>query len=100
MLPCLPASEQLAAAASSNPAAAASGNPPRPYSRNGDLILHDNDIDLSVLNPEWVSLEAGLRKLLPKYSVAVVVPSEDPTTQFMRVYCPLGMCDLFGALDM
>lgn len=26
-----------------------------------------------------------------------VVPSDDPTTRFIRVYCPLGMADVFGA---
>ena len=65
--------------------------------RDGDLILHDNDIDLAVLAPDWPALRAGLAAALPQYSVRVVVPSEDPSTCFIRVYCHLGMADVFGA---
>lgn len=28
---------------------------------------------------------------------AVVTPTETPDTHWIRVYCPLGMADLFGA---
>ena len=26
---------------------------PTPWQRGGDIILHDNDVDLAVLNPDW-----------------------------------------------
>ena len=72
--------------------------------RDNDLILHDNDIDVAVLLPPpdadadpWPALLAELRRALPQYRVRVVFPSEDPSTRFIRVYCPLGMADVFGA---
>jgi len=68
--------------------------------RDQDLILYDNDIDFAVLSPDWQLLEQKLKKTLPQYSVAIVVPSEDPTTKFMRVYCMLGMADIFGAFPI
>ena len=38
--------------------------------RGGDLILHDNDVDVVVLNPNWPELQAGLEKQLKgKYRV-------------------------------
>lgn len=38
--------------------------------REGDLILHDNDVDLAILNPDWDDLLEGLRRHLPpKYSL-------------------------------
>lgn len=37
--------------------------------RDGDLILHDNDIDLAVLDPDWPSLLEELKLRLPQYSV-------------------------------
>jgi hypothetical protein len=38
--------------------------------RGGDLILHENDIDLAVLNPDWPTLLEGLKaRLPPKYSL-------------------------------
>ncbi|KAL4449435.1 hypothetical protein ABPG77_007079 [Micractinium sp. CCAP 211/92] len=68
--------------------------------RDGDLILTDNDIDLAVLNPDWPSLLEGLRSRLPtKYSLKVVTPQCKPESSWIRVYCPLGMADLFGAYD-
>lgn len=68
--------------------------------RDGDLILHDNDIDLAVLDPKWDSLLPALRRHLPqKYDIKVVSPSECPSIRWVRVYCPLGMADLFGAFD-
>ncbi|PSC75064.1 hypothetical protein C2E20_1924 [Micractinium conductrix] len=68
--------------------------------RDGDLIAHDNDIDLAVLNPEWHKLLAGLQRTLPsKYSLRVVTPNDQPQSAWLRVYCPLGMADLFGAYD-
>ncbi|KAL4427794.1 hypothetical protein ABPG75_001883 [Micractinium tetrahymenae] len=68
--------------------------------RDGDLILTDNDIDLAVHNPDWPSLLEGLRsRLPPKYSLKVVTPQEEPQSSWIRVYCPLGMADLFGAYD-
>jgi hypothetical protein len=37
----------------------------------GDLIKHDNDVDLAVLDPDWPQLVAALRAALPpgKYSL-------------------------------
>ncbi|GAB4821073.1 hypothetical protein N2152v2_008119 [Parachlorella kessleri] len=69
--------------------------------RDGDLIPYDNDIDLVILKPtSWEEVVAGLQKQLgQKYSVKVVTPSESPSTQFVRVYCPLGMADIFGACE-
>lgn len=65
--------------------------------RDGDLILHDNDVDIAVYEPDWPALLHALRAALPQYSARIVVPSDDPTTCFIRVYCPLGMADVFGA---
>lgn len=67
--------------------------------RDGDIIRHDNDIDVAVLNPCWDTLLPYLQdRLQPKgYYVKAVHPSEDPDTTFLRVYCPLGMADVFGA---
>lgn len=68
--------------------------------REGDLLLTDSDIDLAVWDADWPALEAGLRKALPGYSMARLVPSEDPSATFLRLYCPLGMADVFGARDV
>jgi hypothetical protein len=65
--------------------------------RDGDLILHDNDVDIVVLEPDWNALVHKLRNGLPQYTVRLEVPSESPHTQFCRVYCALGFVDLFGA---
>lgn len=65
--------------------------------RDGDLILHDNDVDIAVYQPQWPALLRALRAALPQYTVRIVVPSDDPSTRFIRVYCPLGMADVFGA---
>jgi hypothetical protein len=51
-------------------------------------VQHDNDVDLAVLDvADWEGLLADLQRLLPQYSMRVVVPSDDPTTKFIRVYC-------------
>lgn len=68
--------------------------------RDGDLILHDNDIDLSVLNPDWPSLMAHLQAALPQYNVKLETPSEAPDINFIRVYCALGFADIFGAVEL
>lgn len=47
--------------------------------------------------PDWEELRAALQTALPQYAVRVVVPSESPDSRFIRVYCPLGMADVFGA---
>lgn len=66
--------------------------------RDGDIIPHDNDIDFAVLNPDWETILPELKKRLePKYSVKVVIPKDNPDSKWLRVYCPLGMADLFGA---
>ncbi|PRW20648.1 phosphate ABC transporter permease isoform A [Chlorella sorokiniana] len=65
--------------------------------RDGELIKHDNDVDVAVWQPDWPALLADLQAALPQYSMRIVVPSDDPDTSFIRVYCPLGMADVFGA---
>lgn len=68
--------------------------------RDGDLILHDNDIDLVVLDPQWDSLHADLSAAptLSQYNVRLEYPSEaEGATTFLRVYCLLGFADVFGA---
>lgn len=67
--------------------------------RDSDLIPYDNDIDLVVLDPDWPSLLPQLQQRLhPKYLVKVVTPSKESSgSSWVRVYCPLGMADLFSA---
>lgn len=67
--------------------------------RDGDLIPHDNDVDLAVLNPDWETLLEGLRRHLPRKYAPKVITNQDTKTSWIRVYCPLGMADLFGAFD-
>jgi len=68
--------------------------------RGGDLILHDNDVDVVVLNPNWPELQASLEKSLKgRYRVGVVHPSEDPSVMWLRVYSLFGMMDIYGAYD-
>eukprot|EP00884_Botryococcus_braunii_P005380 jgi/Botrbrau1/14843/Bobra.0278s0013.1 len=69
--------------------------------RDGDLILHDNDVDICVLleAPEDMDgLLSGLKKALP-YPVSIASPSEDPTVKWIRVWCPFGFVDVYGAYD-
>lgn len=68
--------------------------------RDGDLILHDNDVDLAILDPNWPELLDHLHKALPQYCVRLEIPSEAPDVSFLRVYCALGFADLFGAREM
>lgn len=66
--------------------------------RDGDLIKHDNDVDMAVLDPNWPQLFQFVQsKLGKKYAVRIVTPIDKPESQWIRIYCPLGMCDLFGA---
>ena len=38
--------------------------------RDGDLILHDNDVDIAILNPNWTELMPILKQRLePRYRV-------------------------------
>lgn len=72
--------------------------PPPALTRPAPLPSHsDNDVDLAVLEPDWEPLLASLAAALPQYTMRIVVPSDDPDTRFIRVYCPLGMADVFGA---
>lgn len=69
--------------------------------RDGDLILHDNDIDLAILDPQWDQLHSHLSTSLPQYTVKLEFPSDaDGETTFLRVYCLLGFADVFGALEL
>lgn len=69
--------------------------------RDGDLILHDNDVDIAVLNPDWDQLQHHLSASLPQYSVRLEYPSDAVgDTVFLRVYCMLGFADIFGAAEI
>jgi len=93
--------------------------------RDGDLILYDNDIDIAVLTPSLFDLFPLLKeKLEPKYRVkgkdtlspllpddvalrkvyfvgdAVIIPTQNRESAWLRVYCPLGMADLFRVMEM
>jgi hypothetical protein len=59
-----------------------------------DIILHDNDADLVVLNPDWDSLLDTLKKRLPGFRVFFVVPSEDTSIKWIRVMSGVGIMDL------
>ncbi|KAF8056131.1 hypothetical protein HT031_006482 [Scenedesmus sp. PABB004] len=65
--------------------------------REGDVILHDNDADLVLLNPDWDALLAALRAALPHLRVYTVVPSEDRSITWIRVMSGVGVMDLYGA---
>lgn len=73
--------------------------------RDGDLILHDNDVDVAVLNPDWDALYPALHQALDelhlhtsrRYSIGWVTPSEDSACRWIRVYCLFGMMDVYGA---
>ena len=69
--------------------------------RDGDLILHDNDIDLAILDPNWDHLQTHLSTSLPQYTVKLEYPSDaGGETTFLRVYCLLGFADVFGAVQL
>jgi hypothetical protein len=69
--------------------------------RDGDLILHDNDIDLAILDPQWDQLHCHLSTTLPQYTIKLEFPSDaDGETTFLRVYCFLGFADVFGAVEL
>lgn len=68
--------------------------------RDGDLIIHDNDVDIAVLNPDWPRLVTDLKKRLPQYRICLESPSDCPSTQFVRVYFRGfwgGFADIFPA---
>lgn len=62
------------------------------------MILHDNDADVVVLNPDWDALAAGLRSALEPagYRVYFVVPSEDASIRWLRVCFAFGVLDVYG----
>lgn len=69
--------------------------------RERDVILHDNDADVVLLEPDFDALIPKLKRLLPQHRVAVVVPSEDASVRWLRVVAgplgaPLGIMDLYG----
>jgi hypothetical protein len=47
-----------------------------------------------VLNPDWDSLLAALKKRLPGFRVFFVVPSEDTSIRWIRVMSGIGIMDL------
>jgi hypothetical protein len=59
-----------------------------------DIILHDNDADLVLLNPDWEALLPALKAALPGCRVFYVVPSEDPSIRWIRVMAGIGVMDL------
>lgn len=63
--------------------------------RDGDLIPHDNDLDLVVLDPDWDMLKAHLAKKFGESRVQFVVPSEDPNVRWLRINLSLGMVGAF-----
>jgi hypothetical protein len=69
--------------------------------RERDVILHDNDADVVLLEPDFDALLPRLRDALPQFRVYEVVPSEDATVRWLRVMAgplgaPLGIMDLYG----
>lgn len=62
-----------------------------------DIILHDNDADLVLLNPDWEPLLAALKAALPGFRVFFVVPSEDSSIKWIRVMSGVGIMDLVRA---
>ncbi|KIY94186.1 hypothetical protein MNEG_13774 [Monoraphidium neglectum] len=67
--------------------------------REGDVIAHDNDADVVVLNPDWDELLVALRAALPQYRVFFVVPSEDRSIRWIRLLNGVGVMDVYGAFD-
>ncbi|KAI8465018.1 MAG: hypothetical protein J3K34DRAFT_525710 [Monoraphidium minutum] len=67
--------------------------------REGDVIIHDNDADVVVLNPDWDVLLADLRAALPQFRVFFVVPSEDRSVRWIRLLSGVGVMDVYGAYD-
>lgn len=59
-----------------------------------DIILHDNDADLVLLNPDWDWLLEALKARLPGFRVFFVVPSEDSSIRWIRVMSGVGIMDL------
>ena len=59
-----------------------------------DIILHDNDADIVVLNPDWDVLLAQLKAALPQFRVFFVVPSEDRNIRWIRLLSGVGIMDL------
>eukprot|EP00877_Chromochloris_zofingiensis_P004134 jgi/Chrzof1/13721/Cz08g09150.t1 len=69
--------------------------------REKDIILHDNDVDIVVFNPDWDMLLAKLKKRLPQFKVYFCVPSEDRSIRWIRIMCGpgTGIMDLYGGYD-
>lgn len=64
--------------------------------REKDIILHDNDADIVLLDPDWDALLPKLRSALPGCRVFTVVPSEDASIRWIRVLSGVGVMDLYG----
>lgn len=69
--------------------------------REKDVILHDNDADIVVLQPDWDLLALQLRERLPPHlKVYFVTPSEDESIRWLRVSVGgFGILDLYGGYD-
>jgi hypothetical protein len=69
--------------------------------REKDVILHDNDADVVLLEPDFDALLPRLAEALPQFRVCSVVPSEDASVRWLRVIAgplgaPVGVMDLYG----
>jgi hypothetical protein len=69
--------------------------------REKDVILHDNDADVVLLDPDFDALLPRLAAALPQFRVTTVVPSEDASVRWLRVIAgplgaPVGVMDLYG----
>lgn len=64
-----------------------------------DIILHDNDADLVLLNPDWDALLETLKVRLPGFKVFYVVPSEDTSIKWIRVMSGVGIMDLVSNIS-
>lgn len=64
--------------------------------REGDLILHDNDVDIVLLNPAWDVIIRGLRRSLAKkaYHIKVTKTTDKETG---KQYTWVRVWGLFGA---
>lgn len=65
--------------------------------REKDIIPHDNDADVVILNPDWEYVYLNLKARLPRgFKVYYVVPSEDKSIKWLRVSWGIGIMDLYG----
>lgn len=69
--------------------------------RDGDIIPHDNDADVVVVDVDWDKLYKDLKAALPQYHVDFFLRNKDGhEVRWVRVHhkCRLFWVDLFGAV--